>query len=144
MEATFNLHQHEAPINSDVEETTAPIARPRHPRETVADGFIRFVIIFGYPWVVFVLLSIHKGIALSEDHLDFPEHIFGIVNLLVFAKVLFIGKDFHLGTRASQQAPDKFHTSRLLSEKHSLAAFYARRVEGGSHDECLTGSKPDC
>jgi hypothetical protein len=46
------------------------------------------VIIVGYPWVVFEVLSVHKGIVLSEYHLNYPEHAFSIVNSLVFGKVL--------------------------------------------------------
>ena len=60
----------------------------RHPREKATDEFSRLVIIFGYLWVTFELLSVHKSIVLSEYHLNYPEHAFAIVNCLVFAKVL--------------------------------------------------------
>jgi hypothetical protein len=60
----------------------------RHPREKATDEFSRLVIIFGYLWVVFELLSVHKSVVLSEYHLNYPEHAFAIVNCLVFAKVL--------------------------------------------------------
>jgi hypothetical protein len=60
----------------------------RHPRETATDEFTKLVIIVGYLWVLFELLSVHKGIVLSEYHLNFPEHAFAIVNFLVFAKVV--------------------------------------------------------
>jgi hypothetical protein len=60
----------------------------RHPRETATDEFSKLVIIVGYLWVIFELLSIHKSIVLSEYHLNYPEHAFAIVNFLVFAKVL--------------------------------------------------------
>jgi hypothetical protein len=58
------------------------------PREKATDGFSRLVVIFGYLWVVFELLSVHKSIVLSEYHLNYPECAFAIVNCLVFAKVL--------------------------------------------------------
>jgi hypothetical protein len=70
---------------------TEPITPPshqRHPRETATDEFSKLVIIVGYLWVVFELLSVHKSIVLSEYHLSYPEHAFAIVNCLVFAKVL--------------------------------------------------------
>jgi hypothetical protein len=60
----------------------------RHPREKATDEFSRLVIFFGYLWVTFELLSVHKSIVLSEYHLNYPEHAFAIVNCLVFAKVL--------------------------------------------------------
>jgi len=69
-------------------EPTTPSRQERHPREKATDEFSRLVIILGYLWVVFELLSVHKGIVLSEDHLNYPEHAFAIVNFLVFAKVL--------------------------------------------------------
>lgn len=123
MVANFDLRLHEHSKNPDMAETIAPIARPRHPREKAADQFIRFVIILGYLWVVLELLSVHKSIVVSEYHLDFPELIFAIVSLLVLAKVLLIGEDFQLGTRVSQQTPDKSQTFRLPSKEESLAAF---------------------
>jgi hypothetical protein len=69
-------------------EPTTPSRQERHPREKATDEFSRLVIIVGYLWVVFELLSVHKSIVLSEDHLNYPEHAFAIVNFLVFAKVL--------------------------------------------------------
>ena len=69
-------------------EPATPRRHQRHPREKATDEFSRVVIIFGYLWVVFELLSIHKSVVLSEYHLNYPEHAFAIVNFLVFAKVL--------------------------------------------------------
>jgi len=69
-------------------EPATPSGHQRHPREQAIDELSRLVIIFGYLWVVFELLSVHKSIVLSEYHLNYPEHAFAIVNSLVFAKVL--------------------------------------------------------
>jgi len=87
-------------------EVTPPNTHQRHVRERIADEFKRFLAIFVYLWVVFALLSIHKSIVLSEHHINFPEHVFAIINSLIFAKVLLLGEDFHLGTR--------FHDKRLI------------------------------
>ena len=118
MEANFNLRQHEHSKNPDMAEPAAPIAHPGHLREGALDGIIRFVIIFGYLWVVFAFPSVHKGIVLSEYHLNFPEYLFAIVNLLVFAKVLLSCKVFHLRTRVSRQAP---HTSHPLRPRKKVS-----------------------
>src|ERR1700757_2790670 len=75
------------------------IPRQRQLRERVADEFKRFVVIFLYLWVVFGLLSIHKSLVLSQHRLDTEEHTFAIINAFVFAKVLLIGEQLHLGTR---------------------------------------------
>ena len=69
------------------EQTTASERRQR-PGEKAVDEFSKLVILFGYLWVVFELLSVHNSVVLSEFHLDYPEHAFVIINFLVFAKVL--------------------------------------------------------
>jgi len=71
-------------MSHDMTEPTTPRRHQRHPREKATDEFSRLVIIFGYLWVVFELLSVHKSIVLSECHLNYPEHAFAIVNSLVF------------------------------------------------------------
>jgi hypothetical protein len=71
-------------------EPTTPSGHQRHLREKAVDEFSKLVILFGYLWVVFELLSVHKSIVLSEYHLDYLEHAFAIINSLVFAKVLLM------------------------------------------------------
>ena len=39
----------------------------------VVEEFKRFVVIFLYLWLVFGLLSIHKSLVLSQEHLDYAE-----------------------------------------------------------------------
>ncbi len=80
------------------EQTGTSTSKP-HLREKAADQVKRFLTIFVYLWVVFLVLSIHKSIVLEEHHLNLPEHAFAFINALVFAKVLLLGEDFHLGTR---------------------------------------------
>jgi hypothetical protein len=80
-------------------ETSLPTRRQHHLKETAFDEFKRFIVIFLYLWVVFGLLSIHKTLVLSQNHLDYPEHAFAIINALIFGKVLLIGEHFDLGTR---------------------------------------------
>jgi hypothetical protein len=80
-------------------EMSLPTRRPRHLKETAFDELKRFLVIFVYLWVVFGLLSIYKSIVLSQNHLDYPDHAFAIINAVIFAKVLLLGEHFHLGTR---------------------------------------------
>jgi hypothetical protein len=79
-------------------ETGLPTRRQHHLRETAIDELKRFIVIILYLWVVFGLLSIHKTLVLSQNHLDYQEHAFAIINALIFGKVLLIGEDFNLGT----------------------------------------------
>ena len=75
------------------------IPQPRNLKERAFEEFKRFVAIFVYLWVVFGLLSIHKSLVLSQLHLDYEEHAFAIINAFVFAKVLLVGEELHLGRR---------------------------------------------
>ena len=68
-------------------EPTMTSGHQRDVREKALDELSRLVIIFGYLWVVFELLSVNKSIILSEYHLNYPECAFAIINSLVFAKV---------------------------------------------------------
>ena len=78
---------------------SVPVRQPRNLKERAFEEFKRFVAIFLYLWVVFGLLSIHKSLVLSQQHLDYEEHAFAIINAFVFAKVLLVGEDLHLGRR---------------------------------------------
>ena len=73
--------------------------QPRNLKERVFEEFKRFVAIFLYLWLVFGLLSIHTSMVLSQRHLDYEEHTFAIINAFVFAKVLLVGEQLHLGRR---------------------------------------------
>jgi hypothetical protein len=75
------------------------IQQPRNLKKRAFEEFKRFVAIFLYLWVVFGLLSIHTSLVLSQRHLDYEEHTFAIINALVFAKVLLLGEELHLGRR---------------------------------------------
>jgi hypothetical protein len=72
-------------------------------KERAFEEFKRFVVIFLYLWVVFGLLSIHKSIVLSQQHLDTGEHAFAIINAFVFAKVLLVGEQLKLGLRFAKK-----------------------------------------
>ena len=78
---------------------SVPVPQPRNLKERAFEEFKRLVAIFLYLWVVFGLLSIHTSLVLSQQHLDYEEHAFAIINAFVFAKVLLVGEELHLGRR---------------------------------------------
>lgn len=78
---------------------SASIPQPRNLKGRAFEEFKRFTAILLYLWVVFGLLSIHKSLVLSQRHLDYEEHTFAIINAFVFAKVLLVGEQLHLGRR---------------------------------------------
>src|ERR1700691_5763425 len=85
MEPHLNLRRQE---HSKGPDEPATARGHQHPRENLLDEFTKLVILPGYLWVVFELLSVHNSIVLSEFHLGYPEHAFAIINCMVFAKVL--------------------------------------------------------
>src|SRR5262245_16791916 len=74
-------------------------AQRRDLKKKAFEELKRFVAIFLYLWLVFGLLSIHTSLVLSQHHLDYQEHTFAIINAFLFAKVLLVGEQLHLGKR---------------------------------------------
>jgi hypothetical protein len=89
VEPNLNLGLYEHSKSPDMTEPSTPSGHQRHLQEKAVDEFSRLVILLGYLWVVFELLSVHKSLVLSVYHLNYPEHAFAIINSLVFAEVLF-------------------------------------------------------
>ena len=58
---------------------------------------------FFYLWIVFGLLAIHQSIILSQYQIDSLAHGLAIVNALIFAKVMLIAEDLHLGDRMNDK-----------------------------------------
>ena len=68
-------------------------------QERAKDQIKNFVLMFVYLWVVFGMLAVHKSIVLSQHQINYRFHGLAIVNALVFAKVLLVAEDLHLGRR---------------------------------------------
>ena len=66
-------------------------------KERAKDQIRNFTLIFVYLWVVFGLLAVHESIVLSQHQIDYRFHGLAIVNALVFAKVMLVAEDLHLG-----------------------------------------------
>ena len=54
---------------------------------------------FLYLWIVFGLLAVHESMILSQHQLSYQAHGLAIINALVFAKVMLVAEDLHLGHR---------------------------------------------
>ena len=54
---------------------------------------------FFYLWVVFGVLALHELIILSQHRINYVSHGLAVVNALVFAKVMLVADDLHLGHR---------------------------------------------
>lgn len=58
-----------------------------------------FALMFFYLWIVFGMMAIHEAIILSQHQINYVSHGLAVVNALVFAKVMLVAEDFHLGHR---------------------------------------------
>jgi GYF domain 2 len=58
-----------------------------------------FSLFFLYLWVVFGMLAIHESIILAQHGLSYISHGVALVNALIFAKVMLVAQDLHLGHR---------------------------------------------
>ena len=66
-------------------------------KERAKDQIRNFTLIFVYLLVVFGLLAVHESIVLSQHQIDYRFHGLAVVNALVFAKVMLVAEDLHLG-----------------------------------------------
>jgi hypothetical protein len=71
----------------------------RHFKERAKDQIKNFALMFLYLWVVFGMLAIHEAIILSQHQINYVSHGLAVVNALVFAKVMLVAEDLHLGHR---------------------------------------------
>jgi len=72
-------------------------------KERAKDQIRNFALMFLYLWVVFGLLAIHESIILSQHQISYQSHGFAVVNALVFAKVMLVAEDLHLGHRLNDK-----------------------------------------
>jgi hypothetical protein len=68
-------------------------------KEKAKDQIKNFALMFLYLWVVFGMLAIHESIILSQHRIGYVSHGLAVVNALVFAKVMLVAEDLHLGHR---------------------------------------------
>ena len=68
-------------------------------KEKAKDQIGNFVLMFLYLWVVFGLLAVHELLVLSQHQIAYQSHGLAVVNALIFAKVMLLAEDLHLGHR---------------------------------------------
>jgi hypothetical protein len=81
--------------NGRAEDKTPKVQR--NLKERTGDQIKNFGLMFFYLWIVFGLLAVHESMILSQHQLSYAAHGVAIVNALVFAKVMLIAEDLHLG-----------------------------------------------
>ncbi len=86
-------------LNQGVDE---PSGEPQSKAKFISrakDQIRDFAFMFLYLWVVFGMLAVHELIILSQHQINFAAHSLAVVNALVFAKVMLVAEDLHLGHR---------------------------------------------
>jgi hypothetical protein len=66
-------------------------------KERAKDQIRNFTLMFVYLWVVFGMLVVHESIVLAQHQIDYRFHGLAVINALVFAKVMLVAEDLHLG-----------------------------------------------
>jgi hypothetical protein len=72
-------------------------------KERAKSQIENFALMFFYLWVVFGLLAIHESMVLSQHNINYQFHGLAVVNALIFAKVMLIAEDLHLGNRLNDK-----------------------------------------
>ena len=88
-----------AQAKSDAGAAGGNSASERNLKKRAAEQIKSFTLMFLYLWVVFGMLAIHESIILSQHNINFVAHGLAFINALVFAKVMLVAEDFHLGSR---------------------------------------------
>jgi hypothetical protein len=66
-------------------------------RERARHEAIRFVVLFLYLWIMFMLFQVHQYVILAEHAIPFQNWGFGFVNALLLAKVMIVADDLRFG-----------------------------------------------
>jgi len=83
---------------SDGNESQKPTPKPDF-KKRAKDQIKSFGLMFLYLWVMFGMLALHESIILSQHQINYVWHGLAVVNALVFAKVMLVAEDLHLGHR---------------------------------------------
>jgi hypothetical protein len=69
----------------------------RNFKERAKDQIKDFALMFLYLWIVFGMLAVHESMILSQHQINYVAHGLAVINALVFAKVMLVAEDLHLG-----------------------------------------------
>lgn len=87
-------------VNRSAGDKSEKLAPKPEFKKRAKDQIKSFVLMFLYLWVVFGVLALHELIILSRHQINYVSHGLAIVNALIFAKVMLVAEDFHLGHRS--------------------------------------------
>ena len=68
-------------------------------KERAKEEIKKFALMFLYLWVAFGMLAVHESLILSQHRINYVFHGLALINALIFAKVMLVAEDLHLGHR---------------------------------------------
>jgi hypothetical protein len=93
------LRTAEARLNPSVGQDKKKQKSGRNFKKRATHQIKSFALMFIYLWIVFGLLAIHESVILSQHQIDYQSHGIAVINALIFAKVMLVAEDMHLGQR---------------------------------------------
>jgi hypothetical protein len=90
-------HNEPAQINRTAGAEREKLVPKTNLKERAKDQIRNFTLMFVYLWVVFGMLVVHESIVLAQHQIDYRFHGLAVINALVFAKVMLVAEDLHLG-----------------------------------------------
>ena len=76
-----------------------PVKQKGHLKKRAIDSTKKFLVMTAYLWAFLAVMSVHKTVVLAQNHINFEEQSFAIVNALVLAKFMLLADDLKLGRR---------------------------------------------
>ncbi|MBV8672054.1 MAG: hypothetical protein JOZ33_01350, partial [Acidobacteriaceae bacterium] len=76
-----------------------PVKQKGHLKERAIDSTKKFLIMTAYLWAFLAIMSLHKTVVLAQNHINYEEQSFAIVNALVLAKFMLVADDLKVGRR---------------------------------------------
>src|SRR5262249_54823337 len=71
-------------------------------RAKAIEELIKFLILFAYLWLIFLVFFVHEWIVLAHNHIGFKFYGLAAINSLVLAKIMLIAEDMRF-TRAFER-----------------------------------------
>ena len=62
-------------------------------RAKAVEELIKFLILFAYLWIIFLVFFVHEWIVLAHNHIGFKFYGLAAINSLVLAKIMLIAED---------------------------------------------------
>jgi hypothetical protein len=62
-------------------------------RAKAVEELIKFLILFAYLWIIFLVFFVHEWIVLAHNHIGFRFYGLAAINSLVLAKIMLIAED---------------------------------------------------